>query len=343
MGVLRLISSFAETEEGVLLASTPVIVGERYTTLSELLGVSEKQDQPVQISKRIRRLLSALPKTERTRVLQFEFPRSSLVAKVLHPKQIHLAISEHSRGGVDVERRTTSERRLKRIEATIMTRLSHGIADEIIWPSRAAADEFTKHHKWAARHRPKHRIVHNGVFAPHESKPSHESRAKLRLAIVASSAPEKNVTELLAMINAASEGLREKPEVCWVGGESAVDQELANIDLRLLGVQPLPVVHTLLSASDALITFPVNTIFDLSILEAMARGVPVIARRLPGFVEALGENYPFYVDSADSIRECLHALSDERRISTIGDSLAHRFHNRFTVRQMAHKYLSLQE
>lgn len=337
MGVLRLIAEYVASDGSAAQREVPTLLGSHSTKLANAL--EEFPEPRRDLMSRYRLLRSHISSGARTRYLQFEFPFASLALRLRYPRQVHLAISEHSRGGVDVERRTTREPLAKRVHATLMTRISHTIADEIIWPSYAAIEVFIAHHAWAERQRSKHRVIHNGVPNAASTGRTDRHPTSFDIAIVASSAPEKNVPRLIEMIDQAAGKIETPVRIRWVGGPTEHTQTTERTPVDLMGIVKPVAVSEILDTSTALVTFPKSTIFDLSILEAMARGLPVLAPRLPGFIEALGEDYPLYFSTVDELSSHLNYLSDPAHAEAIGTELKRRFQQRFTVERMTRAYL----
>ena len=82
----------------------------------------------------------------------------------------------------------------------------------------------------------------------------------------------------------------------------------------------------------------------LVVLEAMAAGLPVVASRIGGVVDALGPDHPWLVrpgDSralADALRE---ALADPARTARVADTQQQRFRDAFTADRMAADTLNI--
>lgn len=96
---------------------------------------------------------------------------------------------------------------------------------------------------------------------------------------------------------------------------------------------------TELTASAELFVLP--SLFEglpLVVLEAMSMGVPVVATRIGGTVEALGSNHPLYVECGNPSslsRTLIDALDDHEGTKAIGEAGRMRFQAEFTAQRMA--------
>ena len=96
-------------------------------------------------------------------------------------------------------------------------------------------------------------------------------------------------------------------------------------------------VPDLLAAADLLVLPSLFEGLPLVVLEAMALGVPVVATRVGGTAEALGEDHPFLVppDSPSSIASAIvAALRDEAGSRTAAIRGKQRFEEQFTATRM---------
>lgn len=76
----------------------------------------------------------------------------------------------------------------------------------------------------------------------------------------------------------------------------------------------------------------------LAVLEAMSLGLPVVATRIGGTVEALGADHPYLVESGDPLRlseMLIAALNDPHRARAAGQAGRERFKAQFSAERMA--------
>ena len=76
----------------------------------------------------------------------------------------------------------------------------------------------------------------------------------------------------------------------------------------------------------------------LAVLEAMSIGLPVVATRIGGNVEALGKDHPFLAERGDPLslaRILIDALDDPARARVVGQTGRERFQTQFSAQRMA--------
>lgn len=76
----------------------------------------------------------------------------------------------------------------------------------------------------------------------------------------------------------------------------------------------------------------------IAVLEAMSLGVPVVATRVGGTVEALGEDHAFFAEPgvpASLACTIIEALKDRRHLAAIGETGRERFQKHFSAHRMA--------
>jgi len=86
---------------------------------------------------------------------------------------------------------------------------------------------------------------------------------------------------------------------------------------------------------------PRKVVFDLSLLEIMALGVPVIATRVKGNQEALGQKYPLFISLEEPkiSEEQIEIVLERREI--VRQALRTRYEERFTISKMLDEYIKL--
>lgn len=111
--------------------------------------------------------------------------------------------------------------------------------------------------------------------------------------------------------------------------------------VRFIGVLNHEDVLNYMKKSFMIIHTPVRTVFDLIILEAMSLQVPILASRILGLVEALGENYVFYVNKNGELLFEVDLINDNEIMKEIKNYLRYRFISNFTDSIMIRNYVTL--
>ncbi|WP_246422967.1 glycosyltransferase [Mycoplana azooxidifex] len=82
----------------------------------------------------------------------------------------------------------------------------------------------------------------------------------------------------------------------------------------------------------------------LALLEAMSLGLPIVATRIGGTIEALGFDHPFLAECGDPTslaRMMIAALDDPKRAREVGEAGRRRFQTEFTAERMAQETASV--
>lgn len=109
----------------------------------------------------------------------------------------------------------------------------------------------------------------------------------------------------------------------------------------LLGVVSFGEVIKYLLNAQVLIHAPRRVVFDLSLLEAMALGVPVIATNVKGNVEALGIDHPLYIEHDNGMVRIVFAeknIDDRDFLQRVSKCEIERYESKFTVEKMLYSY-----
>ena len=117
---------------------------------------------------------------------------------------------------------------------------------------------------------------------------------------------------------------------------------------EFLGVLPHGDVIGLMKSAFALLHTPKRVVFDLTVLEAMAAGLPVIATDVLGNREALGEMHPPYIPSIGEVEShdvqalgrVLYSMETRQEVSR---QQSDRFSRLFTMSAMVDRYVALYE
>lgn len=296
---------------------------------------------------RLRRIVGQYRTLDRLRrahgaldVIQFEVPKSAAVLRLLHPRTVRLVVSEHSKGGLDVEARIAGARRSKVLLVRATVLVAFTVADRIVWPSAGAMDEYYRGHRRSRLHDAKHAVVHNGIRIDPDA-PVDGGRGRA-LVLVALDVPDKNVRGLLGMLEQVATTTGDRLRVEWFGGPVDFDASgYAHLEVVSHGKVGNDVVRASLARARGFVAFPHRTIFDLAVLEAMSVATPVLCPPLGGFVEALGQDYPLYVRDAGELAAALRRLDDDSSVDEVGEGLRRRALRLFTVEHMLDGYLTV--
>jgi glycosyltransferase involved in cell wall biosynthesis len=225
-------------------------------------------------------------------------------------------------------------------------------ADTLVFPSRGALQLWSDSNpSLAPIAQSKSVIIYNGVPKPETSGCPINSQNELRLFAVAEHVPEKGLDRLLRGVAELRSLLPQRNiKLRIAGGQTKITADLESMrrSLKLDGVVeflgriPHNAVLDELTAARIVVGMPRVVVFDLSLLEAMALGKPIVTSNLPGNVEALGDGYPLLVrDEHDFAHKV--ALCDHRPdvVAAIGGSLRDRYERLFTAEEMAKGYREL--
>lgn len=223
-----------------------------------------------------------------------------------------------------------------------------GLAETLIVVSEAAARSYR------AEGFARIVTIRNGIDMPVVRSPREQIRAALSLPLgsrivitVARFTAQKGHDCLL---RAAKEVLRQMPDIVFLlvgdGPELEAMQILAaSLDLpnvSFLGVRAD--VPDLLGAADLFVLPSLFEGLPLVVLEAMALALPVVATRIGGTIEALGDTHPFLVPPGESsplAGAIVAALADEAAARDVGIKERKRFEERYTAARMGQETASL--
>jgi glycosyltransferase involved in cell wall biosynthesis len=224
----------------------------------------------------------------------------------------------------------------QRIDQTIA--ISHAVADEMLGRAEVLSDRLS--------------VVHHGIADPRSLVKSQRDAIRqsqgirpdqLLLVCSARLEPEKDISTLVEAMAAV---VRQIPgAVCLIAGEGSLHASIESQiqacgltqSVRLMGFRSD--VPDLLCAADLFVLPALAEPFGLSIVEAMAFGLPVIATNAGGpreIVEANASGLFVKPGSAsDTARAIIGLLGDSRRRAEMGQKARRRYQENFSLERMA--------
>lgn len=196
--------------------------------------------------------------------------------------------------------------------------------------------------------------IRNGVEPPVAKRTPHETRRAL--SIPETSPLVINVARFTAqkghdcLLNAAAAVSRQMPDVVFVlvgdGPErEAMEAMAASLDaVNVMFLGERRDVPDLLAAADLFLLPSLFEGLPLVVLEAMALPIPIVATRIGGTVEALGDDHPYLVppgEPAPLATMIIAALVDKPGRQAAGLRGLRRFHERFTAARMGSETATL--
>ena len=248
-----------------------------------------------------------------------------------------------------------ARRGLRRLAGQAAHRLTGRAIRRHVAISRAVGDAMLARHEAPAD---RLRIVLNGVRDP-QSQPVAsrvETRAHLRLTdstplvvCLARLEPEKGLPTLIDAMTIAARSLTSV--VCLIAGEGSLDRHLRDrlaqisppCPVRLLGFVENPL--SLLAAADLCVLPSVAEPFGLSLVEAMALGIPIVSTRAGGPMEIVQEGKSGFLtppgDAPALADAILSILGDQPCRAEMGKAARTDYLARFTARRMAEQMMEV--
>ena len=121
-----------------------------------------------------------------------------------------------------------------------------------------------------------------------------------------------------------------------------IDSNNLQHHVELKGTVTSDEIGQLMLSASVLVMSAEITVFDLVILEAMSVGLPIITTRLEGFIEALGESYPYFADNNNEITDAIISLTqDSNQSNKVSRLLTSRHECFFKNSNMVNQYVGL--
>lgn len=263
--------------------------------------------------------------------------------------------AEHSKGGLHTEHLALTGRRdFAYICGRRLVNEAMHQADQVVFPSRGAADLYNKHNPKTRLRRMT--VAYNGVDDPLDRSlkglDSSESTGAITVVNVANHVPEKSVDVALEGVIRWKARNSSKRRIRFVncgqmGSETSRLQSLAasgglGEDCLFLGFTPRDQALAAIASADIFALTPRVAVFDLALLEAMALAKPIISTPVGGNLEALGNDYVGYIQTPEEFANQLDRLMEQQEFArAIGQQNRQRFLERFTSQVMMDNYMSL--
>ncbi len=249
----------------------------------------------------------------------------------------------------------TTRRGLRRLAGQAAHGLTGRTVGRHVAISRAVGDAMLARRETPAA---KLHVVLNGIHDP--TKQALKSRAEMRallkltndaplIVCLARLEPEKGLTTLIDAMKIVSTPL--KNAVCLIAGEGSLENCLRNQLVQMLPPWPVRLLGfvedplSLVASADLLVLPSVAEPFGLSLVEAMALGIPVIATRAGGPMEIVEEGRSGLLtlpgDARGLADGILAMFADETRRADMGRAARARFLARFTARRMAEQMMGV--
>ena len=247
----------------------------------------------------------------------------------------------------------TPARTMRRGAARFAGQVVHGLMGRAIRRyvaiSRAVGDEMLARRETPAT---RLRVVLNGVRDPFTQPIQNRPRTRTRLRLaddvplivcLARLEPEKGLDTLIDAMEIVAKSL--PAARCLIAGEGSLvgclNARLTRLtepgSVRLLGFVENPL--SLLAAADLCVLPSVAEPFGLSLIEAMALGVPIVSTRAGGPMEIVQDGKTGLLsppgDAQSLASNVLSILGNEARRKTMGKAARADFLARFTARRMA--------
>ncbi len=266
---------------------------------------------------------------------------------------VTLVHSEHAKGGMNreyaqlVPQTKNPDRYMQWLENQYASVLQEAAA--IVFPSRGALELFREANPDLITFaQGRIHVLTSGIAIPAQ-RPATATSDVPRIFAIAQHVPEKGIDRMmLALSKCKQRGLSFRLRIA--GAQTVISPELYGLRQQLglneyvefLGAIPHHKIQDELNSSTLYLAAPRVVVFDLSLLEAMAAGVPIITSKLPGNLEALGEGYEGFFETEEELPSLVeHLLTHPEQAAQMGSGNRQRCEELFTLDKMANRYLDL--
>jgi glycosyltransferase involved in cell wall biosynthesis len=219
------------------------------------------------------------------------------------------------------------------------------LIDRVIAVSASSADSYAG----AGLDMRRFTSIPNGILDPKPARGHKETRAALgipenapMLLTVARFTAQKDHATLISSLPSLLERYPESRIVLVGTGPEleTIENAASGFGDHVLFLGQRDDVPDLLAAADLFVLPSTFEGLPLVLLEAMALGLPIVASRIGGVLDALGPNHPFLVPSGDAealAGAILSALDDPAGAQTAAEAARSRFAVQFTAPAMAER------
>jgi len=284
-------------------------------------------------------------------VIQSFIPNLSYVLAKPRSRAYKVVHSDHSKGGWSREysmmypsnRKSRLVRRMKMLEAEVAE-----YCDIIVFPSRGAYDLFRELHCDLVQ------IPHDKVQILYTGVP--DWLLKCGSAIigkgpkiilnVAHHVPEKRIDRYVKAVDVFLKkvgGAKRDFVAVNYGRFTSLTKALSkHTEVRFNGLVTHDELIKEMSKCWVLVSVPEVSVFELVILEAMSLGKPIIASKVGGNIEALGDDYPLYASEPEEIADILLELETNKELyEQVSKRNRERYLQLFTLEAFVRRHIDL--
>jgi len=344
------LGSFLRTKVWLKMANSP------WRILRNACTLARKSKDAWQVH-RIRVMIESLLKVHGRVILHGHYVESShkVLAASKALKAVAVVHTEHSKGGMVRETiQSYGEAFAKDLNLCWLRdqyRDVFELSTAMIFPSAGSLKLFEE--QWeilTPEIRRKVIILHSGVSAITQAATSRiENRYPNKLFVVAMHVHEKGIDRIIrAIAECRDQGVELKLRIA--GRETALSRDLMSLrenlkltqNVEFIGSVPHEHILQEMLQADLYLACPRIVVFDLSLLEAMAAGRPILTTRLAGNVEALGSDYPgYFVNDEELAPTLIRILGEPELLDRMGKMNKARFEKEFTLEAMGDRHLSI--
>jgi len=304
-----------------------------------VLIIDENKNSFTQILGKVRKSL----KTNLPDIVHSHRYKENLIAYLASKsgESIRRIATQHGMPEMYGEKRNLKHKILSKINFTILSKYFHAV----VAVSKDIQSSFIRKYKLPPK---KVGVIHNGVEIPERL---YRKKGESTF-VIGSTGRLVPVKDYLFMVEIAREFLQQPGRVRF---ELAGDgPEIGNImrSIQQYGLEKSFILHGFVSnmsdfyhGLDLYMNTSMHEGIPMSVLEAMAHGVPVIAPRVGGLMEIIDDGVNGYLvegrDARDFASRCVSLYENDMLRKQMGSAARNKIISEFSVDQMAQKYYNL--